>query len=60
MPIGPFHAGTVNRLNRFLGRLSQGRWLVAVQNPIRLSEHSEAHERTVRLCEWARRYHRHG
>ena len=41
MPIGPFHAGTVNRLNRFLTRLSQGRWLVAVQNPIRLHEHSE-------------------
>ncbi len=41
MPIGPFHSGTVNRLTRLLTRLSRGRWLVSVQNPIRLSEHSE-------------------
>ena len=41
MPIGPFHAGTTNRLNRFFNRLSEGRWLVAVQNPVHLDEHSE-------------------
>ena len=40
MPIGPFHAGTTNRLNRFFNRLSEGRWLVAVQNPVHLDEHS--------------------
>lgn len=40
-PIGPFHAGTVNRLNRFLSGLSQGRWLLAVQNPLHLEEYSE-------------------
>lgn len=41
LPIGPFHAGTTNRLNRFFNRLSEGRWLVAVQNPVHLDEHSE-------------------
>jgi Uma2 family endonuclease len=41
LPIGPFHAGCVNRLTRFLTDLSQARWLVSVQNPLRLSEHSE-------------------
>src|SRR5438445_429146 len=41
MPIGPFHAGATNRLNRFFGNLSAGRWLVAIQNPIQLDKHSE-------------------
>ncbi|MBI5383388.1 MAG: Uma2 family endonuclease [Verrucomicrobia bacterium] len=41
MPIGPFHAGTTNRLNRLFNVPSKGRWLVAAQNPVRLSEHSE-------------------
>jgi Uma2 family endonuclease len=40
-PIGPFHGGLVNRLTRLFNKLSNGRWLVSVQNPIRLDDHSE-------------------
>lgn len=40
-PIGPFHGGSTNRLNDFFTRLAKGRWVVSVQNPVRLSEHSE-------------------
>jgi Uma2 family endonuclease len=41
MPIGPFHAGTVNRLIRVLVTAAKGRWLVVVQNPLRLGPRSE-------------------
>jgi len=41
MPIGPFHGGSVNRLNRLFERLSQDRWLTSVQNPVHLGEHNE-------------------
>jgi len=41
MPIGPFHAGSVNRLIRLFSSLSRGRWLVSAQNPVRLTEYSE-------------------
>jgi hypothetical protein len=41
MPIGPFHAGTVNRLARRLMALSRDRWQVSIQNPVRLTRHSE-------------------
>jgi Uma2 family endonuclease len=40
-PIGPFHGGVVKRLNRFFQGLAGGRWLVVVQDPIHLDEHSE-------------------
>lgn len=40
-PIGPLHGGVVNRLTRLLNKLSNGRWLVSVQNPVHLSDHSE-------------------
>ena len=40
-PIGPFHGGVVKRLNRFFQGLSAGRWLVVVQDPVHLDEHSE-------------------
>lgn len=40
-PIGPFHGGLVNRLIRIFTKLSQGRWLVSAQNPVRLDDHSE-------------------
>jgi hypothetical protein len=40
-PIGPPHGGITNRLTRFFVRRARGRWLVAVQNPVRLDEHSE-------------------
>ena len=36
-PIGPRHAGTVDRLNRFLGRILGDGAIVRVQNPIRPS-----------------------
>ena len=41
LPIGPFHANAVRRLSNFFARLGQGRWLVDVQNPVRLSSQSE-------------------
>lgn len=40
-PIGSRHAGTVNRLNRLLSHLVGDLAVVAVQNPIRIGEHSE-------------------
>jgi Uma2 family endonuclease len=40
-PIGPFHGGLVNRLTRLFGKLSNGRWLVSAQNPLRLDDRSE-------------------
>jgi Uma2 family endonuclease len=40
-PIGPFHGGTVNSLIRLLASSAKGRWLVVVQNPVRLGPRSE-------------------
>jgi len=40
-PIGPFHGGLVNRLSRLFNQLSNNRWLVSVQNPLRVDDHSE-------------------
>ncbi len=40
-PIGTFHGGVVNRLNRLFTEPSPGRWLVAIQNPIHLDDYSE-------------------
>ena len=40
-PIGPFHGGVTKRLNRFFTNLGKGQWLVAVQDPVQLDEHSE-------------------
>lgn len=40
-PIGPFHGGIVNRLSRLFNQLSNNRWLVSAQNPLRLDEYSE-------------------
>jgi Uma2 family endonuclease len=40
-PIGPFHGGVVNRLNRFFSLKADGRWTVAVQNAFRLDDFSE-------------------
>lgn len=41
MPIGPFHAGTTNRLAKLFIQLSSGRWYTSIQTPLRLSDHSE-------------------
>ena len=40
-PIGPFHGGLVNRLVRVFNKACKGRWLLSVQNPVRLDDHSE-------------------
>ncbi len=40
-PIGPFHGGVVKRLNDLFTRAAQDRWLVVVQDPVRLDNHSE-------------------
>jgi len=41
MPIGPFHSGVVNRLTNLFASISNGRWLVTTQNPVRLGRYSE-------------------
>lgn len=39
-PIGSWHAGVVNRLNRLFNRLAGGKALVSVQNPLIVGKHS--------------------
>lgn len=40
-PIGPFHGGVTKYLNKLFTADAKGRWLTAVQDPLRLDEHSE-------------------
>ena len=40
-PIGPFHAGTEMKLLSVLFGAAKGRWMVRVQNPVHLDDHSE-------------------
>jgi len=40
-PIGPFHGSITKFLNQFFSNAAKGRWLMAVQDPVRLDEHSE-------------------
>jgi Uma2 family endonuclease len=40
-PIGPFHGGVAWRLSRLFNKLSNDRWFVWSQNPVRLDAHSE-------------------
>jgi Uma2 family endonuclease len=40
-PIGPPHSGATNRLNHWFTERAKGRWIVAVQNPVRLDDYSE-------------------
>ena len=40
-PIGPEHAGDVNRLNRLFSRHDDERFIVHIQNPVRLDDGSE-------------------
>lgn len=40
-PIGPFHGGVTKRLNSLFSAGGRGRWLVSVQDPIRLGDNSE-------------------
>jgi Uma2 family endonuclease len=41
LPIGPSHGSAVKRLNLLFGQLAQGRWLLAVQDPVHLDDYSE-------------------
>ena len=40
-PIGPAHGGLVKRLSRIFNSKSDGRWLVSIQDPVRLDDQSE-------------------
>ncbi len=40
-PIGPPHGGSTKYLNELFASSSKGRWLVTVQDPLHLDEHSE-------------------
>lgn len=40
-PIGPFHSGTTNRLNRLFSDPTGKRWITSVQSPLRLNRRSE-------------------
>ena len=40
-PIGPLHGSITKFLNQFFSSAAKGRWLMAVQDPLRLDDHSE-------------------
>jgi Uma2 family endonuclease len=40
-PIGPFHGSISKHLNNIFSAAAKGRWLVALQDPVRLDDHSE-------------------
>ena len=40
-PIGPFHGGVTNYLNQVFTAAARGRWVISVQNPVHLDDHSE-------------------
>lgn len=40
-PIGSRHAATVSRLNALFSGATTGQYIVSIQNPVRLSQHSE-------------------
>jgi Uma2 family endonuclease len=40
-PIGPFHGGVTNFLNQVFAACAKKRWVISVQNPVRLDDHSE-------------------
>jgi Uma2 family endonuclease len=40
-PIGPFHGSVTKQLIQLLTDASKGRWIMAVQDPLRLDDHSE-------------------
>jgi Uma2 family endonuclease len=48
-PIGPFHGGVTNYLTEIFTAVSKRRLVTAVQNPVRLDEHSEAQPDLVLL-----------
>jgi len=40
-PIGPFHGGVTKKLNQFFNSVCRNRWIMAVQDPVHLDDHSE-------------------
>src|SRR5665213_3138786 len=40
-PIGPFHGGITKYLSKIFFGAAKGRWITAVQDPVRLDDHSE-------------------
>ena len=40
-PIGPFHGSVTKYLNQLFSAAARGRWITAVQDPVRLDDHSE-------------------
>jgi Uma2 family endonuclease len=39
--VDPFHGGSVNRLARLFNKVADSRWLVSIQGPVHLNDHSE-------------------
>lgn len=50
-PIGPPHAGILNRINRLLVRLCEGRAVISPQHPLEVDEHNEP-EPDLCLLRW--------
>ena len=40
-PIGPFHGGVTKLLNSLFSVAARGRWIIAIQDPVRLDDQSE-------------------
>ncbi len=40
-PIGPFHGSITKYLNQLFSAAARGRWIVQVQDPVHLGDHSE-------------------
>jgi Uma2 family endonuclease len=40
-PIGPFHGSISKQLNKIFSAAAKGRWITALQDPVRLDDHSE-------------------
>jgi Uma2 family endonuclease len=40
-PIGPFHGGVNKYLNMVFAAAAKGRWVMGIQDPVRLGDHSE-------------------
>lgn len=50
-PIGPTHAGVLNRLVHHLGRLCEGRAVISPQHPLQVDDHNEP-EPDLCLLRW--------
>src|SRR6185436_2701680 len=40
-PIGPFHGSISKHLNKIFSAAAEGRWIIALQDPVRLDDRSE-------------------